>query len=217
MSQSSGQLGTGRHRKPHESYDIYIHRVCQQVCGEDNTMSQRAMRVIESMVIDLKKKLARLAAETAETTGSRTLSSRDIQAAVRLSFPSELSQHAVSDGTKAVTNEADYDANPTEEGYDRPRQDHAGIVFPIGRIHKYLVNGRYARQVGRHAPTYMAAVLEYVVAEVCEVAASAARDNRKSRITPRFIMLGVAGDEELKKLLLPDGAVIPDSGTVAYM
>jgi hypothetical protein len=56
-----------------------------------------------------------------------------------------------------------------------------------------------------------------VVAEVCEVAASAARNNHKSRITPRFIMLGVAGDEELKKLLLPDGAVIPDSGTVAYM
>ncbi|KAL0299214.1 UNVERIFIED_CONTAM: putative histone H2A.4 [Sesamum radiatum] len=53
----------------------------------------------------------------------------------------------------------------------------AGLQFPVGRIGRYLKKGRYSQRVGTGAPVYMAAVLEYLAAEVLELAGNAARDN----------------------------------------
>ena len=77
----------------------------------------------------------------------------------------------------------------------------AGLQFPVGRIGRYLRNGKYATRLGGGAPVYMAAVLEYLCAEILELAGNAARDNKKSRIIPRHITLAVKNDEELNKLL----------------
>ncbi|OMO67695.1 hypothetical protein CCACVL1_20374 [Corchorus capsularis] len=77
----------------------------------------------------------------------------------------------------------------------------AGLQFPVGRIGRYLKKGRYALRVGSGAPVYMAAVLEYLAAEVLELAGNAARDNKKNRIIPRHVLLAVRNDEELGKLL----------------
>ncbi|XP_028762278.1 histone H2AX [Neltuma alba] len=87
----------------------------------------------------------------------------------------------------------------------------AGLQFPVGRIARYLKVGRYARRVGSGSPVYLSAVLEYLAAEVLELAGNAARDNKKTRIIPRHIQLAVRNDEELSKLL---GAVTIVSGGV---
>ena len=94
------------------------------------------------------------------------------------------------------------------------RSSRAGLQFPVGRIHSQLRSGRYAKRVGAGAPVYLAAVLEYLAAEILELAGNAARDNKKARIVPRHIQLAIRNDEELNKLLnhvtIASGGVIPN-------
>ena len=93
------------------------------------------------------------------------------------------------------------------------RSSRAGLQFPVGRIGRYLKNGKYAERVGAGAPVYLAAVLEYLAAEVLELAGNAAKENKKTRIIPRHIQLAVRNDEELNKLManttIASGGVMP--------
>ncbi|MBN3321190.1 H2A protein, partial [Atractosteus spatula] len=90
----------------------------------------------------------------------------------------------------------------------------AGLQFPVGRVHRLLRKGNYAERVGAGAPVYLAAVLEYLTAEILELAGNAARDNKKTRIIPRHLQLAVRNDEELNKLLggvtIAQGGVLPN-------
>jgi histone H2A len=94
----------------------------------------------------------------------------------------------------------------------------AGLQFPVGRLSRYLKKGRYAARVGAGAPVYLAAILEYLTAEVLELAGNAARDNNKQRIIPRHILLAVRNDEELNKLFggvtIAQGGVLPNIHSV---
>ncbi|KAG8450370.1 hypothetical protein GDO86_002862 [Hymenochirus boettgeri] len=94
------------------------------------------------------------------------------------------------------------------------RSAKAGLQFPVGRIHRLLRKGNYAERIGSGSAIYMAATLEYLCAEVLELAGNAARDNKKSRIMPRHIQLAVRNDEELAKLFagvtIADGGVLPN-------
>ncbi|BAF13020.1 probable histone H2AXa [Oryza sativa Japonica Group] len=94
------------------------------------------------------------------------------------------------------------------------RSSKAGLQFPVGRIARYLKAGKYAERVGAGAPVYLSAVLEYLAAEVLELAGNAARDNKKNRIVPRHIQLAVRNDEELSRLLgtvtIAAGGVLPN-------
>ena len=94
------------------------------------------------------------------------------------------------------------------------RSSRAGLQFPVGRIARYLKQGKFAERVGAGAPVYLAAVLEYLAAEVLELAGNAAKDNKKTRIIPRHIQLAVRNDEELNKLManttIASGGVLPN-------
>ncbi|XP_029935995.1 H2A histone family member 1a like [Myripristis murdjan] len=94
------------------------------------------------------------------------------------------------------------------------RSARAGITFPVGRIHRLLRKGNYAERVGNGAAVYLAAILEYLCAEILELAGNASRDNKKLRIAPRHILLAVRNDEELNKMLagvtISEGGVLPN-------
>eukprot|EP00061_Rhincodon_typus_P018113 g47141.t1 len=96
----------------------------------------------------------------------------------------------------------------------KTRSSRAGLQFPVGRVHRLLRKGNYADRVGAGAPVYLAAVLEYLTAEILELAGNAARDNKKSRIIPRHLQLAIRNDEELNKLLggvtIAQGGVLPN-------
>lgn len=89
----------------------------------------------------------------------------------------------------------------------------SGLQFPVGRVHRFLKRGNYAKRVGAVAPggnglycifhlhlqlreVYLAAVLEYLVAEILELGGNAAQGDRKRRITPRHLQLVLRRDDE---------------------
>ena len=95
------------------------------------------------------------------------------------------------------------------------RSSKAGLQFPVGSVARFLRKGRYAPRVGAGSSVYLAAILEYLTAEILELAGNAARDNKKTRIIPRHIQLAVRNDEELNKLFgdvtIAQGGVIPSA------
>jgi histone H2B len=97
-------VGSTKRRKKsaHSLYHVYIYRVLKQIHPEQG-ISKKAMSIMNSFVTDVFEKVSREAGSLVRYNNTKTLGSREIQSAVRLVLPGELSKHAVSEGTKAVT------------------------------------------------------------------------------------------------------------------
>ncbi|KAI8496868.1 hypothetical protein Bbelb_255230 [Branchiostoma belcheri] len=79
----------------------------------------------------------------------------------------------------------------------KSRSSRAGLQFPVGRVHRFLRKGNYAERVGAGAPVYLAAVLEYLTAEILERLATLLATTRRPESSPRHLQLAVRNDEEL--------------------
>ena len=95
------EKGTRRRKKPRASYAVYVYKVLKQIhpeCG----ISQRGMNIMNSFLNDIFDRIATEATRLLRNVNKRTLSSREVETAVRLMLPGELSKHAASEGSKAV-------------------------------------------------------------------------------------------------------------------
>jgi histone H3/H4 len=101
-SQKSRSGDKKRRQKRKESYSSYIYKVMKQV-HPDTGISSKAMSIMNSFVNDIFERIAAESSRLAHYNKRSTITSREIQTAVRLLLPGELAKHAVSEGTKAVT------------------------------------------------------------------------------------------------------------------
>ncbi|XP_015285192.1 PREDICTED: histone H2A-beta, sperm-like [Gekko japonicus] len=96
----------------------------------------------------------------------------------------------------------------------KTKSQRAGLQFPVGRVHRFLRRGQYAERIGMGAAVYLSAVLEYLTAEILELAGNAASENKRQRIGPRHLQLAVRTDEELSQLFagvtIAEGGVLPN-------
>ena len=98
----AGKLSGKRRKKGKQTYGTYIYKVLKQV-HTDTGISSKAMSIMNSFVNDIFERIASEASKLSMQNKKSTISSREIQTAVRLLLPGELAKHAVSEGTKAVT------------------------------------------------------------------------------------------------------------------
>ena len=215
--------GEGKRRKRGmQTFKIYIYNVLKQV-HPDTKMRARAMTTTNGFVKDMETRLIQSAVELAKSNGKKTIGDREVKTAVRLCLPGQLATHSVAEGVKALAMfENNKDKKASEFTQKKGSQmvpkvvvstsTRAGLQFPVGRIHRHMKVDSSIARVSKKAAIYLAAVLEYLVAEILELSGNAARDNKKTRISPRHLQLAVRNDEELKKLL--GGATIANGGVL---
>ncbi|ROL44176.1 Histone H2B [Anabarilius grahami] len=102
VTKTAGKGGKKRRKTRKESYAIYVYKVLKQV-HPDTGISSKAMGIMNSFVNDIFERIAGESSRLAHYNKRSTITSREIQTAVRLLLPGELAKHAVSEGTKAVT------------------------------------------------------------------------------------------------------------------
>jgi len=99
---SETQKKSGRSKRRTETFSLYIYKVLKQV-HPDTGISKKAMNIMNSFINDIFERIALESSKLVRYNKRRTLSSREIQTAVKLLLPGELAKHAISEGTKAVT------------------------------------------------------------------------------------------------------------------
>lgn len=194
----------------HIDFRMYIYKVLKQV-HPDTGMTQVAKDELNAWVFFIGQAISKKAVQLAFKAKKQTVSSRDIQTAVRVILPGELARHGVSEGTKAVTkfsSSIDEGSGPAQRKYTKSSR--AGLLFPVTRT-KLFFKGLKVR-IGMGAPVYLAAVLEYLTAEVLELSGNVTRDVKKIRITLRHIHLAIDGDEELSKLTTKNKIMLSGAG-----
>ena len=194
-------------------HNAYIYRVLKQV-HPDTGISGSALEIMNALVGVVITKTTKNINQFFMRSDKKTIGAREVQSAVRLTFPGELGKHAVSEGTKAVTKygaalEATDKQRKNGKAKPEQRSKKAGITFNVTRVEKMMVIESNAVRKSANAAVYLAAVCEYVTAEILELAGNAARDWQKVRITPRMIKLAICNDGELSRLfrdtIIPGG------------
>lgn len=196
-----------------DQYNSYIYRVLKQVhpdtgiSGDGLAEMNNFVRIVIQKVMDSANTLMTFSG------GRKTLSSREIQSAIRLALPGELAKHAVSESVKAVTRYNSSEGGRGEARKPVSRSKRAGLQFPVTRIEHSMTELSIVNRKSEGSAVYLAATCEYITAEILELAGNAARDAKKVRITPRHIKLAILNDEELSRLfrgVVMSGGVLPN-------
>eukprot|EP01130_Rhizamoeba_saxonica_P003615 TRINITY_DN1509_c0_g1_i2.p1 TRINITY_DN1509_c0_g1~~TRINITY_DN1509_c0_g1_i2.p1 ORF type:complete len:185 (+),score=23.13 TRINITY_DN1509_c0_g1_i2:58-612(+) len=153
----------------------FIYKVLKQV-SPNTGISNNAMHAVNDFVIDMMRKLCFESYELLEMQGKKICSSREIQTSVRLVVPGELAKHAISEGTKACVKYMNY----KKEGEGNLNKNVAsGLTLSCSRIRNLMLLLTPIQSVGQCADIYLTAVLEYLLAEILELASIVTKDMKR--------------------------------------
>lgn len=168
------------------------------------------MSTLNSFIFDFFHRICKEAKNLQQFTFKLSLSEKEIQTAINLILPIDLAKHAISQSTKAVTT---YQST-LGAGSGGTRSDRAGVIFPVGRLQRYIKQYGYAERVGNLSGIVLAASLQYLTSELLESAGNIVNDQNKKRIDPRHVLLALQNDEDFSKLTqnvcIPNAGVKPD-------
>jgi len=197
-----------KRKKNFTSFETYINKVLKQV-HPDMGIKGEAMAEMDNYVKSLIDKIMRVVNIFTEKNNRKTVTSTEIQSAVKVVLSGVLEKDAIKEGVLAVTK---YQSSITknEKG---SLSSKAGIIFPVTRIkNTWMKKSATAPRIGKTAAVYLSAVLEYITAEILELAGNITKEHHKKRITDRMILLSIRNDDELDKLsqdMVLAGGVVP--------
>jgi len=198
------------------NYRDNLSKILKQV-HPDGSFAEDGRAAVNNLGVTALDKILCVVNTLIETSDShkKTLTSKDILYAVRICMPGELAKHAISEATKAVTKYNNtVNSRKGQSGGEKIRKSvAAGLMVDVGKVARYIRSHVVAERVGGSAPVFLAAVLEYMFAEIIELAGNATRDEKKKQIAPRAIMFSIRNDEELNSFFhnsIIGGGVLPE-------
>lgn len=193
-------------------FETYITKVLKEVAGDNpkSGITKNAKEQLNSLVCSIAHVLSTTTAMMTNIADKRTLSEKEVACAVMVYFSGDLAANCVREGWAAVTA---FQSGKVGMG---SRQGKAGIVFPPSLSEKFIRDS-YQCLVSKNAPVFMAAVLEYVVAEILLISVGIAEVGKHSRITVRDMNLAVRQDTELDELFTKLNASFVGGGVVPYI
>ena len=199
-----------------ENFEVYIKKVLKQV-HPDTKIRQTTVSLINFMINKIGDSIIQQSNHlihpvhykniSSHADEKSTIGSREIQTSTKLILPGELVKHAVSQGTKAVTKFTSLSTHTS-------KSDRAGLKFSVARC-KEMIEKKSSR-VSETAGVYLAGVLEYLTAEILELAGNACKDERKKVITPYHVKKVVENDQELLILIFEQNILLPGTMNVKY-
>ena len=222
MSNSTKKATSTKRRKgtlKKKTFNTYIHKILREVHPDTRIGEKEGVPIVNSILDYVTKRIATATSLLLRRTGKTTVTSREIRSSVNLVFPGELAKHANKKATDAVTKynaaQAGGPVGKKQKKEKTSKAAKAGLTLSVSRTSKIFypyVQGLNIRK-GVSAAIFLAGALEYLAAEILQLAGNAARDSKKVSIKPRHLVLAINNDEELNVLFrktVLQGGVIPN-------
>ena len=206
------ELSLNIKRKKSKFFEIYILKVLKQVSTR-NSITLNAKEQLNSILCNLTKIICDKCHDLTEISRKKTISKKEVLNALLLIIPGELGQNSILEGSKSVDVFGNNNANEKSS-----RQDKAGILFPPFITEKFLRRfGSSSLMITKTAPICLAAAIEYMTAEMLELASGFAINDKRVRINVRDLELGIRNDEELRKFFAEQNLLFIGAGSIPFI
>ena len=187
-----------------KTFSTYTYRMLKKL-DKDTGISKKGMNVLDSFLFDMIERIGEEAGRAAAKENASTLRQSDCKTALRLLFPGELAKHATSEFVRAVTKYEDgltkHQKDKTKDKKKKTQEQLAGLDMSVSRVYRLLKQSSSRKRLSKLSAVGVAAAVQYLIEEILEVSIKLARDHKKMRIVPHYIMLAVRKDAELDMLL----------------
>ena len=176
-------------KKKYHFFETFISKVLKQVSSSSGITSN-AKQQLNSALIILSKKISSIVVNLTEISKKKTISEKEVINALSIIINGDLLSKSIYEGKKALSN-----FNDLEKTKGSSRQNKAGIIFPPSIMEKFLRNfGNSKLMVTSTAPIFFAAAIEYITAEILDLASISSKDFKRVRITIRDLELAIRND-----------------------